>query len=253
MSNTKKINNRTKMIASIAVFSALYAVLRIMQTIPMIGAQGASFSLSDVLAPLYGIILGPFGGGASVVIGTFLAMAMGKPVIFLGLDFLPALVNAVAVGLLIRRKWAPVVLLNVALLVAFLAYPLTSILISINIGETSFLFPFVWLHIVALGVLISPLGRKAGPWVNSLKPARLTAGLTILVFIGTMMQHLMGNILFETVLAQPLGYIEPAAFSGIWTGIFLVYPFERLGLILLAVVIGAPLIRVLKKSLFRDT
>ncbi len=113
--------------------------------------------------------------------------------------------------------------------------------------------PFVWLHIVALGVLISPLGRKAGPWVNSLKPARLTAGLTILVFIGTMMQHLMGNILFETVLAQPLGYIEPAAFSGIWTGIFLVYPFERLGLILLAVVIGAPLIRVLKKSLFRDT
>jgi hypothetical protein len=102
------------MIASIAVFSALYAVLRIMQTIPMIGAQGASFSLSDVLAPLYGIILGPFGGGASVVIGTFLAMAMGKPVIFLGLDFLPALVNAVAWGFLFDVNGRPVVLLNVA-------------------------------------------------------------------------------------------------------------------------------------------
>jgi hypothetical protein len=101
MSNQKRLSNQTKIIASIAVFSSLYAVLRIMQTIPMIGAQGASFSLSDVLAPLYGIILGPYVGGASVIIGTFLGMAMGKPVVFLGLDFLPAFVCTVALGLLV--------------------------------------------------------------------------------------------------------------------------------------------------------
>jgi hypothetical protein len=248
-----KIGNRTKIIAPIAIFSALYAVLRIMQTIPMIGAQGASFSLSDVLAPLYGIILGPYVGGASVILGTFLGMAMGKPVVFLGLDFLPALVNAVVLGFLVRRKWAPVVVLNAALLLTFVLYPVTSVFVNIPVGNTTYSLPFVWLHIVAFVVLVSPLGRRAGQWVSTLKPSRITAGLVVLAFVGTMMQHLMGNILFETVLAQPIGYIPTVAYSGIWTSIFLVYPFERLALVVLAVVVGAPLIRVLKKSFFNDS
>ena len=253
MSGMNKMGNRTKIIASIAIFSALYAVLRIMQTIPMIGAQGASFSLSDVLAPLYGIILGPYVGGASVIIGTFLGMAMGKPVVFLGLDFLPALINAVAIGFLVRRKWAPVVVLNAALLLAFVLNPVTSVFVNIPIGNTTYSLPFVWLHIVAFLVLVSPLGRRAGQWVSTLKPARITVGLVVLAFVGTMMQHLMGNILFETVLAQPIGSIPTVAYSGIWTSIFLVYPFERLALVVLAVVVGAPLVRVLKKSFFNDS
>jgi hypothetical protein len=244
--------NRTKIIALIAIFSALYAVLRIMQAIPMIGVPGGSFSLSDILAPLYGIILGPYVGGASVILGTFLGMAMGKPVVFLGLDFLPAAVNAIALGFLVRRKWAPVVVLNVALLAAFLLHPTTSVFVNIPIGDTTFSLPFAWLHIVALIVLISPLGRKAGQWIETLKPAKVTAGLVVAAFIGTMMQHLTGNLLFETVLAQPIGYIATSAYPGIWSTIFLVYPWERLVLIVLAVVVGAPLVRVLKNSLFRE-
>ncbi len=252
MSNFSKIPNRTKIIASIAIFSALYAVLRIMQAIPMIGVQGGSFSLSDILAPLYGIILGPYVGGASVILGTFLGIAMGKPIVFLGLDFLPAAVNAIALGFLVRRKWAPVVVLNVALLAAFLLYPVTSVFVNIPLGNTTISFPFAWLHIVALIVLISPLGRKAGQWIETLKPAKITAGLAVAAFIGTMMQHLTGNLLFETVLAQPIGYIATSAYPGIWSSIFFVYPLERLVLIVLAVVVGAPLVRVLKNSLFRD-
>ncbi len=237
------------MIATIAVFSALYSVLRILPTMPMIGAQGASFSISDVLAPLYGILLGPYIGGAAVIIGTFLGMVMGKPVVFLGLDFLPAFINVVALGFLVKRKWWPVIMLNIALLFAFSVYPLTSLLI--NVGGIS--IPFAWMHIAAFIVLLSPLGRRAGNWVESLKPTLLAAGIAILAFIGTMMQHLMGNILFETILAQPIGYIETAAYPTIWSTIFFLYPFERLALIILAVVVGVPLTRVLKKSLLRDS
>jgi hypothetical protein len=243
------ISKRTKIIAAVAIFSALYSVLRILPTVPMIGAQGASFSVSDVLAPLYGILLGPYVGGAAVIIGTFLGMAMGKPVVFLGLDFLPALVNVLALGFLVRRKWWPAILLNIALLVAFSAYPLTSLFI--NVGSLS--VPFAWMHIAAFIVLLSPLGRKAGQWVESLKPALLAAGIAILAFIGTMMQHLMGNILFETILAQPIGYIETAAYPAIWSTILFVYPFERLALIILAVLVGTPLVRVLKKSILNDS
>lgn len=241
MSDFSKISNRTKITAFLIVFSALYAMLRPVPMGPMIGLS-KPFSVSDFLAPLYGIILGPYVGGLSVIIGTFLGMAMGKAPAFMGLDFLPAFVNTVAIGFLMKRKWAPVVVLNIILLVAFILNPLTSLFIGP--------FPFVWLHIVALLVLISPLGRKAGQWVETLKPKFLTAGLAILAFVGTMMQHLMGNLLYEIILGQILNVFSASDFATtIWPGAFIVYPWERLVLVILSVVVGVPLVRTLKKSL----
>ena len=245
MSNFGKINTRTKIIAITAIFSALYAALRIIPTVPMVGT-GASFSLSDMIVPLYGILLGPYVGGASIVIGTFAAFGMGKAPVFLGLDFLPALVNAMALGFLVRRKWWPVVVLNAILLVVFVLNPLTLNFVNTPFGS----FPFVWLHVAAFVVLISPLGRKAAQWVDTLKPTLATAGLAILAFAGTMMQHLTGNILFEVVLGQIARTMEIGAYAIRWNAIFYLYPWERLALVLLAVLIGVPAIRVLKKSFF---
>jgi hypothetical protein len=209
----------------------------------MVGVAGA-FSLSDILAPIYGVILGPYVGGLSVILGTFLAMAMGKPVTFMFLDFLPATINAIALGLLIKRKWIPVILLNVILLLAFLLNPLTSLFIGP--------FPFAWVHILAFIFLLSPLSRKAIRWIETLNTIDVTKGLAIIAFIGTMMQHLTGNLLFEGVLGQLTGTIPAVAYPGIWSTIFLIYPWERLALIVFAVIIGTPLIIVIKKSLFID-
>ncbi len=252
MSSPSRISGRTKIFATIAVFSALYAVFRIIQTIPMIGVPGARFSLSDAIAPLYGIILGPFVGGISVIIGTFLGMAMGKAPVFLGLDFLPATVNAVALGLLVRRKWTPAVLLYTVLLAAFILNPYTSFFINIPYGNGTVSVPFLWLHLVAFAVLLSPLGYKAGQWVETLKPKLLLAGIVTLAFIGTMAQHLMGNIIYEIVFG-PVAGVSAAQFSTvIWPSVFFVYPWERLVLVALTVVIGVPLVRTLKRTLFRS-
>ena len=87
MSGLNNLNTKTKIIATIAVFSALYGVIRLVPLGPMIGLS-AYFSVSDSLAPLYGLLLGPFTGGISIIIGTALGWLIGKPVIFLGLDFL---------------------------------------------------------------------------------------------------------------------------------------------------------------------
>lgn len=240
MSDLSKISDRTKITAFLIVFSALYAALRPVPLGPMIGLS-STFSVSDFLAPLYGIILGPYIGGLSIIIGTFLGMTIKTPV-FMGLDFLPAFVNTVAIGFLMKRKWAPIIVLNIILLLAFILNPLTTLFF----GPV----PFVWFHIVALLVLISPLGRRAGQWVETLKPKFLTAGLAILAFVGTMMQHLTGNILTEVVLGQIVGSIAPETFSTIiWPGAFLVYPLERTLLVILSVVVGVPLVRTLKKSL----
>jgi len=245
--NIVKNASKTKIIALISIFTALYAVLRIIPTVPMIGGSGASFSLSDIIAPIYGLILGPYIGGLSVILGSFLAM-FGKAPVFLGLDFLPATVAAVSVGLLMKRKWMQVIGLNIALLVAFILHPNTSILIDTSLGSTTVFLPFAWLHIVALVVLISPLGRKAVKWVNMLTATKGAIGIAILFFIGTMMQHLMGNLLFETVMAYPIGSIPVVAYPGIWASIFFLYPIERAVLVVLGTIVGTPLLKVLKNS-----
>jgi hypothetical protein len=250
MDKTSRLGKNTKSIAAIAVFAALYAVVKLIPMGPMIGLSG-TFSVADCLAPIFGIILGPYIGGSSVVLGTFLSFAFGRPVNFMGLDFLPAFVNTVAIGFLMRKKWIPAIVLNVALLAIFMANPLTVWFFNVPFGSTTISVPFFWLHIVALGVLISPLGLKAGGWVKSLKPALVGAGVAILAFVGTMMQHLTGNILTEVVRTQLTGIMTPATLTTIvWPGAFVLYPWERLALVIMSVIVGVPLIKALKTTIF---
>ena len=241
--NILKNKPATKTIAIISIFTALYAILRIIPTVPMIGGSGAVFSVSDVIAPIYGLILGPYLGGISVIIGSFLGM-FGKPPVFLGLDFLPATVAAVSAGLLMKRKWIFVVALNFALLVTFLLHPNTSVFV--NYAGVS--LPFAWLHIVSLAVLISPLGHKVAKWIKTKDTIKMVLGIAIIFFIGTMMQHLMGNLLFETIMAEPIGFIPVDAYPGSWLIVFPLYPIERIALVFFGTILGTPLIKILKKT-----
>jgi len=259
----------TKQIAMMAVFSAIYAVMRMIPTFPVIGLEGGYFSIADILAPIYGVILGPYIGGVSVILGTFIGMSAKAP-IFLGLDFLPAFVNTLALGFLVRKKWLPVVILNATLLAAFVLNPLTLNVINIPIGNTTLLLPFVWVHIIAFTVLISPLGMKAGKWVRNAKPpyntilkdteagtnkgtkpmlSKTVVGFVSLVFIGTMIQHLMGNIIYENIFVHVTQFMTPEALTSRWMIVAFLYPWERLVLIILATIIGLPLLYVLKKTL----
>ena len=247
MFNITKNTPKTKIIAIVSIFTALYAVLRIIPTVPMIGASGASFSLSDVVAPLYGIILGPYIGCLSVIIGSFIAF-FGKPPVFMGLDFLPATVAAFSVGLLIKRKWIYAIGLNFVLLAVFLIHPNTSVFVDYSMGSTTLTFPFAWLHVVALIVLISPLGRKVAQWVKTNNTTLITIGVAILFFVGTMMQHLMGNLLYETILAEPIGNIPVEYYPAKWLVVFPLYPIERLVLIIFGTIIGTSLLKVLKNT-----
>jgi hypothetical protein len=249
LSDLSKSSRRTKTIAMLIVFTALYTVLRFIPYTILIGGTGGFLWLSDLLPPIFGILLGPYVGGLSILMGSFLAIGFGHSVTFLGLDFLPDLVSAVAIGFLVRRKWAPVVLLNAALLLIFFLDPLTSFFVTIP--HTAISIPFAWMHIVAFVVLLSPLSRKAARWVDAaLQPKLVGIGLVILAFIGTIMQHLTGNILFEFVFGQignpPI--IPVGAWPGEWTLVVLAYPVERSILILSAFLIGTPLILILSKN-----
>lgn len=234
---------KTKRLALLSLFAVLYTVLRLVPTFPMVGVQGSTFSASDTLAPLYGILLGPYIGGGSIILGTFIAIVFGKPVTFLGLDFLPAAVGAVSLGLLVQRRFYPVIAIFLVLLGLFLANPLTLRFVSLPNGLP---VPFNWLHIVAIAVLISPLSRRAVNWITTPSSKRLALGLAILCFIGTMMQHLTGGLLFESVLGLLLNTIKTNAWPTVWTTVFYVYPFERLIITIVATLIGSALITTLR-------
>jgi multisubunit Na+/H+ antiporter MnhC subunit len=105
------------------------------------------------------------------------------------------------------------------------------------------------MHIAAFIVLISPLGRKAGQWIKSPKTATITAGFAILAFVGTMMQHLTGGLVYEAIIGYLAGS-PPSSFVSVWNFVFYIYPFERLALIIGAVIVGVPVTRVLLKTFF---
>ncbi len=236
-------SQRTKQIALLTIFTALYIVLRFIPFSMLIGPTGGFLSVSDFLAPIYGILLGPYFGGLSILLGNFGAIGFGRTVTFYGLDFLPDFMAAVSMGFLSQAKrlsWGVAVTINAALLAIFLVYPLTSVLV--------FSVPFAWMHIVAFIILLSPLSLMAAKWLQTLNYRKVLAGVALFAFMGAMIQHLTGNILFETVLAQPIGTIAPAAYPGIWTSVFLVYPIERLILIITATVVGTSLIYLLNRT-----
>ena len=243
MFNPAQRSQRTKQIALLTIFTALYIVLRFIPFSMLIGPTGGFLSVSDFLAPIFGILLGPYFGGLSIVLGNFAAIGLGRPMTFYGLDFLPDFMAAVSTGLLYqnrRSKWAIVVAINVSLLGIFLVNPLTTVFI----GPV----PFAWLHIVAFIVLLTPLSLMAAKWLQTIDYRKVVAGVAIFAFIGAMIQHLTGNILFEVVLGQVTNSVPAAAYSGIWTGVFLVYPVERLILIVAAILVGTPLIYLLNKT-----
>jgi hypothetical protein len=212
-------------------------VLRLVPTFPLVGFAG-TFAASDIVAPLYGLILGPIIGAGSIVLGTFLAFAFGRPMIFLGLDFVPAMVGAIAVGLLMQKRIGYTTLIHFTLILLFLIHPLTIFAVEILNGIQ---IPFNWLHFISLLVLISPLSRKAIKLVIS-KSKYLTVGLFITCFIGTMMQHLTGSILFASILGLFTGTISTEAWPGIWNTAFLLYPLERILIAIFAAVTGSALI-----------
>jgi len=232
---------KTRQIAIAAVFAALYFVLRSLPNpIPflfqMVGISGR-FTAGDFLLTTVALVAGLWGGALSVLVGTVLAYPLNAP-IFFGLDFLPGVMNILVTGLILQnhRRIARGVFIIVLLL--FLASPY-----SLLFGYSY--VPFVWLHILALAVLLSPAAAKIPDWILRNDSHQLVA-VAILAFIGTMAQHLTGGLLYEMAVGLVEGSSQ-AVLMGYWKIIFWLYPLERILLTVISSIISVGALRAIRR------
>jgi len=224
--------SRTRQMTLAAVFSAIYVILRIVPTFSMVGTSGL-FTAGDFILTSVATIAGLWSGIVSVLVGSVIAYAV-RPPVFLGLDFLPAAVNVAIAALLLsqRRKTARVI--YVILLAVFVASPY-----SLLYGYDH--VPYVWLHLVALVILLSPVAAQIPAWTRRDGYLSVVA-FGALAFVGTMAQHLMGGILYEFTLGVVQGN-SPEWFAGNWRIIFAIYPEERLVLTAISTILAVGIFR----------
>jgi hypothetical protein len=183
------------------------------------------------------MIFGPITGGVSMIIGNFVDFALGKPVVFDFLDFIPDMASAVMAGLVFTGRRKAAIALPLVLVVWYSLDPLSMNLI--RFGGLS--IPYYWMHLVSVLVLGVALLFEARGKLGRLNPAFIGAT----VFASTMTGHIAGSIMFENVLGRIDGL--PTKAVGAWYFIFLAYPVERVAFTVLWTLVAVPVLRALSR------
>jgi hypothetical protein len=239
-----------KQIALVAVFAALYYALSLI-IIPQFPTTAGpiTISLNALIASVFGLVLGPYLGGAAALLGSTVTWALTgmSP---MGLPFIIApMFNALVVGFVFYRKWKYAFIVFAAMVVGFLFTPAvsplngTSTIIGFNLPiSNAYLALLVLFDKVIALLLILPLaffGKKISMGYGA-------AFFFILAFIGNQADNMWGSFIFSF----------PAVYNGIFNmqladvhlsfiaSPFL-YPAIRLIQAAIVTVIAVPLMRAL--------
>jgi len=230
-------------LALTASLAAVYTVFRAVPISKLIGISG-TITAAGMVAPIIGIMLEPAYGIVSVFIGTMIAsLEPGNPLKFYGLDFLPGALNVTLVSLAYRGRKIEASLMFAVMIGLFIINPYTRLFVGSGLDSPP--IPYLWMHLVALLVLISPLTSNLKAKLSSNNYRNMIIAVGALAFTGTMIEHLTGGILFASVVGK--GAVAA------WPAIFLAYPIERTVLIIGATLICTPLVRLLKQTILQNS
>lgn len=221
----------SKGIALVAIFASLQAVLSSLPyTIP-VGVPGGQITLGVIGASLIGIIVGPILGGLAVLIGSLIGIFINPPgAIFGALSVLPPTLGALGAGfMMIKKGYIPGTIILASILL-FYSHPF---------GREVLFFPF--LHIAAM-IIAFVFSTRMAIWSSQpLDMKKLSLGVPLAAFVGTLTDHMFGSGL-------AIWYFNPVLTPEIWSSIFFVYPVERFVVVLLTSIIAVPLYYSLKKA-----
>ena len=218
-------------------FTALYVVLYALPVFPIIGLPGAAIPAAAIMAPITGMLIGPFLGALSTILGGLISFFIGR---FSIVSIFAASITSLYSGLLYAGKKKTCTYLYILLLIAFGAYP--------YIGPF-WLYPqLTWFQIIVLLILLSLLSSRAVERMRSLIGYRRGFPYLFTVFlVSTMAGQIAGSLAFE-IIFWPAFIGEIEAWRGIWSAVTWIYPIERIIISLLATIIGIPLLKALKSA-----
>jgi len=228
-----------KNLALVCCFASVEAVLSMVSLFPVIGSVGKFITMATVMAPLIGLILGPYLGTAAVSIGGFIGWIITQAGPFSFLSFIPSANGALFSGLLYNRKRVVSIVLYSALFLALAFYPL--------IGP-AWLYPsYLWFQLVGLIALASPLRSRAEDSLHKHSSfLELSFGVGIICFMAVLFGQVAGSVMFE-IMYWPTVYPQIESWKIlVWQPTTILYPIERTLITLIATVIGAPLIKALR-------
>jgi len=226
------------LVSLVAVFASLNVVCDSFVGIPQF-TEGVWYSWIFVIEPLTGIVLGPYAGFLSTLIGAM----VGHFIYFRGIhEFLftiGAPVGAMVSGLLFRRKWKIVFIYFTMLFIAYFATPIAWQLPIWGMWDTY--CAYAGLCMMAL----IATKKKAG----ELETRGLSYNLPINAIIGLEADILFRIFLFIPCQTYRLIYgftIEDLRY--IWLAGALITPIQVAISALVTSMVGIPLIKTLKKA-----
>ena len=227
----------TKNIASVCCFAPLCTIFSFWSLFPIIGAIETSIKVTAVIAPLIGIILGPYMGAFAVALGGAVGTSIAQTGPFGALSFVPWMATAFCSGLLYSHKWRLSAVLYSVLLLVFTFYP--------TVGP-AWLHPhLVWFQLIGLAVLLSPLQLRAVVLSQQANPEKLIFGVAVISFISALFGQIAGSLMFE-IMYWPTLYPELDFWASLWQTLTFVYPIERTIITVMVAFMGAPLIKALR-------
>jgi len=236
--NERRSPELSRKLTLTATLAALYALGRIIPVSKLIGQSG-TITAGGIIAPLIGIMLEAPYGLAAVLMGTIVgSFVPWNSLTFYG--FLPGALNVVMISYAVRGKKSISIMMFIFMLGLFLVTPNTEIFVGKFYSPP---VPYLWLHLVALAVLISPLSNQLASRLSSTNRAYVLLAVGVLAFTGTMIEHVTGGVLYALVVGRG------ALFA--WPIIYLVYPIERAVLVAGAVLVCTPTI-ILLRSVIRE-
>ena len=213
--------------AMIAVWAALISVAGLLPSFPVF-ATGGSFSISYALAPLAGIMFGPWAGALTVAIGELLATFIAPHTATLGIfTFLINTTNSFVAGFMSRKKWH----------IGFIVIALfTVVWFIIPMGRDAALYGIV---VYGAGLIMCPIGGILGTRLYSLGGMKRFIGFFLMAWPCYIAGSIVGNIITLYLVEIP---------PELWNTLLIwMTPFERTLFAIGSTIVGIPLLIGLPK------
>lgn len=215
-------------------FAALYAVFCLFPIFQIVGLPSKFITLAAITAPIIGMLLGPYLGALSTILGGTIAFSLGH---FSPPSFVAGVVAAFSAGMIHFGRRSLCAFAYFSLLFFFGFYPF--------VGPV-WLYPqLMWFQVIGFLVLVSPLQSVAvrNAW-NSKSDAKLMPVFFVTSLTSTLAGQIAGSLTFE-ILSWPIFIADVNAWKLNWQLITWLYPVERIVISLAATFIGVALQKVL--------